>query len=71
MAAVHHQMRDMLDQEERQAQRDVDLELDLCQIKLRDHMKRLTDNTAKMTKAKEQINALLSQSQSLAFLQVG
>nr|XP_040042438.1 E3 ubiquitin/ISG15 ligase TRIM25-like [Gasterosteus aculeatus aculeatus] len=69
LAAVHHQMRDMLDQEERQAQRDVDLELDLCQIKLRDHMKRLTDNTAKMTKAKEQINALLSQSQSLAFLQ--
>ncbi|KAL6110628.1 trim25 [Pungitius sinensis] len=69
LVAVHHQMRDMLDQEERQAQRDVDLELELCQIKLRDHIKKTTDNAAKMTKAKEQINTLLSQSQTLAFLQ--
>ncbi|KAM6941713.1 E3 ubiquitin/ISG15 ligase TRIM25-like isoform 3-T4 [Lycodopsis pacificus] len=69
LAAVYQQMRDMLDQEERQAQHDVDHELDICQRNLRDHMKRLTDNTVKMTKAKEQIYSLLNQSQTLAFLQ--
>ncbi|XP_037328293.2 E3 ubiquitin/ISG15 ligase TRIM25-like isoform X2 [Pungitius pungitius] len=69
LVAVHQQMRDLLDQEERQAQRDVDLELELCQVKLRDHMKRTTDNAAKMAKAQEQINTLLSQSQTLGFLQ--
>ncbi|XP_075947263.1 E3 ubiquitin/ISG15 ligase TRIM25-like isoform X1 [Anarhichas minor] len=69
LAAVYQQMRDMLDQEDRQAQHDVDHELDICQRNLRDHMKRLTDNTVKMTKAKEQIYSLLNQSQTLAFLQ--
>ncbi|XP_068445033.1 E3 ubiquitin/ISG15 ligase TRIM25-like isoform X2 [Clinocottus analis] len=69
LTTVYQQIRDMLEQEERQAQHDVDHELNICQTKLRDHMKTLTDNTVKMTNAKEQINSLLSQSQTVAFLQ--
>ncbi|XP_054461257.1 E3 ubiquitin/ISG15 ligase TRIM25-like [Anoplopoma fimbria] len=69
LAALYQQMRNMLDQEERQAQHDVDGELDICQTKLRDFMKRLNNNTVKMSKAKEHINRLLSQSHTLAFLQ--
>ncbi|XP_068590826.1 E3 ubiquitin/ISG15 ligase TRIM25-like isoform X2 [Cebidichthys violaceus] len=69
LAAVHQQMRDMLDQEERQALHDVDHELDICQRNLREHVKRLTDSTVKMTKAKEQIYGLLNQSHTFAFLQ--
>ncbi|XP_074483828.1 E3 ubiquitin/ISG15 ligase TRIM25-like isoform X2 [Sebastes fasciatus] len=70
LAAVFQQMRDMLAQEERKAQYEVDLELEIGQTKLQDLMKRLTENTERMTKAREDINNLLSQSQTLAFLQV-
>ena len=63
-------MRDMLAQEEREAQHEVDHELETGQMKLRDLMKRLTENTENMRKAREDINGLLSQSQTLAFLQV-
>ncbi|KAM9363197.1 E3 ubiquitin/ISG15 ligase TRIM25-like isoform 2-T3 [Symphorus nematophorus] len=68
-AAVYQQMRDILAQEEREAQHEVDHELEICQTKLRDLMKRLTENTETMRKAREDINSLLSQSQTLAFLQ--
>ncbi|KAA8594489.1 hypothetical protein FQN60_011624, partial [Etheostoma spectabile] len=68
-AAVYQQMRDMLAQEEREAQREVDGELELCQTKLRDFMKRLTENMDNMTKAREDVNSLLSESQTVAFLQ--
>ncbi|XP_030284448.1 E3 ubiquitin/ISG15 ligase TRIM25-like isoform X2 [Sparus aurata] len=68
-AAVFQQMRDMLAQEEREAQHEVDNELETGQMKLRDLMKRLTENTENMIKAREDINSLLSQSQTLAFLQ--
>ncbi|XP_036934894.1 E3 ubiquitin/ISG15 ligase TRIM25-like [Acanthopagrus latus] len=68
-AAVFQQMRDMLAQEEREAQHEVDHELETGQMKLRDLMKRLTENTENMRKAREDINGLLSQSQTLAFLQ--
>lgn len=64
-------MRDMLAQEEREAQREVDHELETGQTKLRDLMKRLTENTENMKKAREDINSLLTQSQTLSFLQVG
>uniref|UniRef100_A0A8C2WPX1 Tripartite motif containing 25 n=1 Tax=Cyclopterus lumpus TaxID=8103 RepID=A0A8C2WPX1_CYCLU len=69
LTTVYQQIRDMLDQEQCQAQLDVDHELDICQMKLQDHNQKLADNTVKMTKAKEQIYSLLSQSQTLAFLQ--
>lgn len=67
---MFQQMRDMLAQEEREAQHEVDHELETGQMKLRDLMKRLTENTENMRKAREDINGLLSQSQTLAFLQV-
>ncbi len=71
LAAVYQQMRDTLAQEEGKAQHEVDRELETGLTKLRDLTKRLTENSEKMGKAREDINSLLSQSQTLAFLQVG
>ncbi|XP_028447174.1 E3 ubiquitin/ISG15 ligase TRIM25-like isoform X2 [Perca flavescens] len=68
-ASVYQQMRDMLAQEEREAQHEVDGELEICQTKLRNFMKRLTENMDNMTKAREDVNSLLSESQTVAFLQ--
>lgn len=67
---MYQQMRDMLSHEEREAQSEVDHELEIDQTKLCNLMKRLTENTAIMRKATEDINSLLSQSQTLSFLQV-
>lgn len=61
----------MLAQEEREAQREVDQELESGQTKFCNLMKRLTENTTNMRKAREDINSLLSLSQTLSFLQVG
>ncbi|XP_033480061.2 E3 ubiquitin/ISG15 ligase TRIM25-like [Epinephelus lanceolatus] len=69
LAAVYQQMRDLLAQEEREAQYEVDHELENSQTKLQDLMKRLIENTEKMAKARADVNSLLSQSQTLAFLQ--
>lgn len=70
MTAVYQQMRDMLAQEEHEAQHEVDRELEINQMKLQHLMKRFTENSEKMRKAREDINSLLSRSQTLAFLQV-
>lgn len=70
MAAVYQQMRDMLAQEERESQNAVDRELETGQTKLQDLLKKLADNVAQMNKAREDINSLLSQAQTPAFLQV-
>uniref|UniRef100_A0A8C4F413 Tripartite motif containing 25 n=1 Tax=Dicentrarchus labrax TaxID=13489 RepID=A0A8C4F413_DICLA len=67
-AAVYQQMRDMLAQEEHKAQHDVDNELETAQTKLQDFMKRFTENSENMRKAREDLNSLLNQTQSLAFL---
>lgn len=64
-------MRDMLAQEEQEAQREVDHELENCQTKLCNLMQTLNKNTKNMRKAREDINSLLSQSQMVSFLQVG
>ncbi|KAL7404978.1 hypothetical protein ABVT39_021930 [Epinephelus coioides] len=69
LATVYQQMRDMLAQEEREAQYEVDHELENSQTKLQDLMKKLIENTEKMAKARADVNSLLSQSQTLAFLQ--
>nr|XP_020451749.1 uncharacterized protein LOC109957869 [Monopterus albus] len=69
LATVYQQIRDMLAQEERRAQTEVDRELEIGQTRLRDLMKRFTDNAETMRKAREDINSLLSQSQTPAFLQ--
>lgn len=70
MAAMYQQMRDMLAQEERESQNVVDRELETGQTKLQDVLKKLADNAAQMKKAREDINSLLSQAQTPAFLQV-
>ncbi|XP_069569963.1 E3 ubiquitin/ISG15 ligase TRIM25-like isoform X1 [Brachyistius frenatus] len=69
LAAVYQQMRDMLAQDEREAQHEVDLELEIGQTKLLDLSKKFTENSERMRKAKVDINGLLSQSQAMAFLQ--
>ncbi|XP_026160069.1 E3 ubiquitin/ISG15 ligase TRIM25-like isoform X1 [Mastacembelus armatus] len=69
LADLYQQMRDMLAQEERKSQIDVDRELEIGQTKLRDLMTKFSDNSEKMRKATDDINTLLSQSQTLAFLQ--
>lgn len=63
-------MREMLDREERDALNAVDLELQSGQAKLQALMKKFTKNIESMSKAKQDIQSLLSQSQTLAFLQV-
>nr|XP_046258776.1 E3 ubiquitin/ISG15 ligase TRIM25-like isoform X2 [Scatophagus argus] len=68
-AALYQQMRDMLTRVEREAQHEVDHELEIGQAKLRDLMNKLTENAKTMRKAREDIDSLLSQSQTLAFLQ--
>jgi len=60
-----------LAQDERAAQHEVDCELEMGQTKLRDFTRRFNENSDRMKKAREDINSLLSQSQTLAFLQVG
>ncbi|XP_023262653.1 E3 ubiquitin/ISG15 ligase TRIM25-like isoform X2 [Seriola lalandi dorsalis] len=69
LAAAYQQMRDMLAQEERESQNEVDRELETGQAKLQDLMKKFTDNAVQMRKAREDINGLLSQSQTPSFLQ--
>ncbi|KAM3623505.1 uncharacterized protein V6R79_012035 [Siganus canaliculatus] len=69
MSAVYQQMHELLVQEEREALLGLDHELETGQTKLRDLMKRLAENSESMKKAREDINSLLSQSQSPAFLQ--
>lgn len=60
----------MLLREERDALNAVDREVESGQTKLKGLMKKFRDNIDNMNKAKEDINKLLSQSQTLAFLQV-
>ncbi|XP_070842455.1 E3 ubiquitin/ISG15 ligase TRIM25-like [Chaetodon trifascialis] len=69
LTAEYQQMRDMLAQEERDAQNAVGRELETGQTKLKVLMQKFSDNIDNMSKAKEDIHRLLSQSQTLAFLQ--
>uniref|UniRef100_UPI0037E86317 E3 ubiquitin/ISG15 ligase TRIM25-like n=1 Tax=Semicossyphus pulcher TaxID=241346 RepID=UPI0037E86317 len=69
LAGMYQQMREILAQEDREAQHEVDRELEIGQTKLQEIMKRFTENAEKMIKAREDINSLLNQSQTLAFLQ--
>ncbi|XP_051802303.1 E3 ubiquitin/ISG15 ligase TRIM25-like [Acanthochromis polyacanthus] len=69
LSALYQQIQDMLALDEREAQHEVDCELEAGQTKLRDLMKRYTENNKKMRKAREDINSLLSRSHTSAFLQ--
>ncbi|XP_062303954.1 uncharacterized protein LOC134008550 isoform X2 [Osmerus eperlanus] len=66
----YRQIREMLDREEREALNTVDLEQESGQTKLQGLMKKFDQNFDKMSGARDEINNLLSQSESLAFLQV-
>lgn len=64
-------MRDMLAQEEQKAQREVDHELENSQMKLCNFMQTLNKNDKNMRKAREDLTSLLTESQTVSFLQVG
>ncbi|KAM8772803.1 E3 ubiquitin/ISG15 ligase TRIM25 isoform 1-T2 [Acanthopagrus schlegelii] len=69
LAADYQQMREMLARDERDALNAVDREMESGQTRLKGLMKKFTENINIMSKAKEDIHSLLSQSQTLAFLQ--
>ncbi|KAI9518429.1 hypothetical protein NQZ68_037183 [Dissostichus eleginoides] len=69
LAAEYQQIRDMLAREESEALNAVDCELQSGQTKLKGLSKKFNENVVHMSKAKEDIHSLLSQSQTLAFLQ--
>ncbi|MEQ2265359.1 hypothetical protein XENORESO_006166 [Xenotaenia resolanae] len=69
LVTVYQQIREMLAQDERVAQHEVDCELEAGQAKLRDLTKKFNDNSERMKKAREEIDNLLSQAQTPAFLQ--
>ncbi|XP_014913045.1 E3 ubiquitin/ISG15 ligase TRIM25-like isoform X1 [Poecilia latipinna] len=69
LAAVYQQIGEMLAQDERVAQHEVDCELEAGQAKLRDLTTKFNDNSERMKKAREKIDNLLSQAGTPAFLQ--
>ncbi|KAM9363273.1 E3 ubiquitin/ISG15 ligase TRIM25-like [Symphorus nematophorus] len=69
LAAEYQQMRDMLARDEREALNAVERELESGQTKLKGLMKKFTENIDSMSSAKEDIQSLLGQSQTLSFLQ--
>ncbi|KAM7418476.1 hypothetical protein PAMA_015883 [Pampus argenteus] len=69
LAVEYQQIQDILAQEECNAMTAVDREVETGQIKLKVLMKKFSDNIDNMSKAKGNIHSLLSQSQTLAFLQ--
>lgn len=71
MSAEYQHIRDMFAREEREALKSIDREAETGQTKIRGLMAKFVDNVDKMSKAKEEIHHLLSQSQTRAFLQVG
>lgn len=60
----------MLAKEERNALNVVEHELESGQTRIRSLMKKFNENVDSISKAKEDLHRLLSQSQTLAFLQV-
>ncbi|XP_061686840.1 E3 ubiquitin/ISG15 ligase TRIM25 isoform X2 [Syngnathoides biaculeatus] len=69
LAHEYQQIRDMLVNEERAAMIAVDQELESSQTKLRVLMKRFSENITNLSKAKVEIQSLLGQSRTMAFLQ--
>ncbi|KAM7418477.1 hypothetical protein PAMA_015884 [Pampus argenteus] len=69
LTAVYKEIRDMLAQDEREAQDEVNRELEIGLTKHKDFIKKFTENTKIMRKAHDDINSLLGRSQTLDFLQ--
>ncbi|KAG9350442.1 hypothetical protein JZ751_026804 [Albula glossodonta] len=62
-------IREMIDKDEQEAMKSVDKEQETALSKLQTLMKKFDQNVVEMRGAKDHINSLLAQSQSLAFLQ--
>ncbi|KAM9769807.1 E3 ubiquitin/ISG15 ligase TRIM25-like [Menidia menidia] len=73
LAGVYQQVRELLAQDEGAARLELDrqlgLQLEAAQNRIRDLTKRFTDNSQRMRRAREELTGLLSRSQTMAFLQ--
>uniref|UniRef100_A0A674BJS2 RING-type E3 ubiquitin transferase n=1 Tax=Salmo trutta TaxID=8032 RepID=A0A674BJS2_SALTR len=65
----YRQIRELLDRDEREALNTVDREQESGHTKLQNLMKKFNQNIAKLSAAKDGVNSLLSQTQTVAFLQ--
>ncbi|XP_038834657.1 E3 ubiquitin/ISG15 ligase TRIM25-like [Salvelinus namaycush] len=65
----YRQIRALLDRDEREALNTVDREQESGQTKLQNLIKKFNQNIAKLSAAKDGVNSLLSQTQTMAFLQ--
>ena len=70
LEAEYQQIREMLDREEREAMNTVDRQLQSGETKYTNVIKRLSQNVQQMDTAKDTVSDVLSQSDTLAFLQV-
>ncbi|XP_037546379.1 E3 ubiquitin/ISG15 ligase TRIM25 [Nematolebias whitei] len=69
VSAEYQYIQDMFAREEQEALKSIDREAEIGQTKIRGLMAKFVENVDKMSKAKEEIHQLLSQSQTQAFLQ--
>ncbi|XP_056891655.1 E3 ubiquitin/ISG15 ligase TRIM25 isoform X1 [Takifugu flavidus] len=69
LAAEYQRIRDMLTQEEQNALLAVDHEVQNGHVKIKTLMKKFTSNISTISKAKEHIQSVLKEPQTLAFLQ--
>nr|XP_046187181.1 E3 ubiquitin/ISG15 ligase TRIM25-like isoform X2 [Oncorhynchus gorbuscha] len=65
----YRQIRELLDRDEREALNTVDREQESAQTKLQNLIKKFNQNIAKLSVAKDGVDSLLSQTQTVAFLQ--
>lgn len=68
LEAEYRQIREMIDRDEKEAMLTIDKEQEKGQSKLVSLIKKFNENVEKMSRTKSEINILLDQSQSLAFL---
>lgn len=70
LEAEYRQIREMIDRDEKEAMLAIDKEQEKGQSKLVSLIKKFNENVETMSRTKSEINILLDQSQSLAFLKV-
>ncbi len=70
LEAEYRQIREMIDRDEKEAMLAIDKEQEKGQSKLVSLIKKFNENIETMSRTKSEINILLDQSQSLAFLKV-
>ncbi len=70
LEAEYRQIKEMIDRDEKDAMLTIDKEQEKGQSKLVSLIKKFNENIEKMSRTHSEINILLDQSQSLAFLKV-